>query len=152
GSAAGGVRRVEGMGCLCLIGWLSNREAAHRTRCVPSPVHGGGLGRGPSCVREAADAAAIERHTTAARAVDKAPSKNIDRPMFRPATLTLLLAIGAPAAAMVGGAAPVSEGVTRAIVIITGSRGNLCTGTALARDLVLTAAHCVAPAATYIVL
>ncbi len=40
----------------------------------------------------------------------------------------------------------------RAIVMIAGSRGNLCTGTAIARDLVLTAAHCVAPASTYRVL
>jgi len=37
-------------------------------------------------------------------------------------------------------------------VMIIGTRGNLCTGTALARDLVLTAGHCVAPAATYRVL
>jgi secreted trypsin-like serine protease len=36
--------------------------------------------------------------------------------------------------------------------MIVGSRGNVCTGTALARDLVLTAAHCVAPTATYRVL
>jgi secreted trypsin-like serine protease len=43
-------------------------------------------------------------------------------------------------------------GAGRHIVMILGSRGNVCTGTALARDLVLTAAHCVAPAATYRVL
>ena len=54
------------------------------------------------------------------------------------------------AAALVGGAATVRDsGVGRHIVMIVGTRGNLCTGTALARDLVLTAAHCVAPAATY---
>src|SRR4051812_22094949 len=57
----------------------------------------------------------------------------------------------AAAAAMVGGAAPAADGAGRSIVMITSSRGNLCTGTALAHDLVLTAAHCVAPAATYVV-
>jgi secreted trypsin-like serine protease len=52
---------------------------------------------------------------------------------------------------MVGGAAPAASGVGRSIVIIAGARGNVCTGTALARDLVLTAAHCVTPASTYTV-
>lgn len=50
---------------------------------------------------------------------------------------------------MVGGAPPAGDAIGRSLVMIVGSRGNLCTGTALARDLVLTAAHCVAPAATY---
>ena len=36
--------------------------------------------------------------------------------------------------------------------MIVSTRGSLCTGTALARDLVLTAGHCVAPAASYRVL
>ncbi|MEA2907246.1 MAG: hypothetical protein QOI12_4633 [Alphaproteobacteria bacterium] len=57
-----------------------------------------------------------------------------------------------PAAAMVGGASAAAEPMARALVMVVGSRGNLCTGTALARDLVLTAAHCVALAATYQVL
>jgi secreted trypsin-like serine protease len=56
------------------------------------------------------------------------------------------------AAAMVGGAAPAGDAAGQALVMIVGSRGNLCTGAALGRDLVLTAAHCVAPAATYSVL
>ncbi len=50
---------------------------------------------------------------------------------------------------MVGGAAPASEEIARSLVMIISSRSSLCTGAALARDLVLTAAHCVAPAATY---
>src|SRR4051812_31413718 len=55
--------------------------------------------------------------------------------------------------ALVGGAKGVrGTGVGRHIVMIISTRGNLCTGTALARDLVLTAGHCVAPAATYRVL
>jgi secreted trypsin-like serine protease len=52
----------------------------------------------------------------------------------------------APAAAMVGGATPAADGIARSVVMVLGSRGNLCTGTALARDLVLTAAHCVTSA------
>src|SRR6476469_6106893 len=36
--------------------------------------------------------------------------------------------------------------------MIISTRGSLCTGTALARDLVLTGGHCVAPAASYRVL
>src|SRR5262245_31121130 len=54
-----------------------------------------------------------------------------------------------PAAAMVGGAQPASEGAGRAVVMLTGSHGTFCSGVALARDLVLTAAHCVLPAADY---
>jgi secreted trypsin-like serine protease len=54
------------------------------------------------------------------------------------------------AAAMVGGAAPANgTGAGRHVVLIVGSRGNSCTGTALTRDLVLTAAHCVLPGADY---
>jgi secreted trypsin-like serine protease len=57
-----------------------------------------------------------------------------------------------PAGAMVGGAAPAGDGIARSLVMVVGSRsngGSVCTGAALARDLILTAAHCVAPGATY---
>jgi secreted trypsin-like serine protease len=57
------------------------------------------------------------------------------------------------ATALVGGATEVRDtGLGRQIVMIISTRGNFCTGTALARDLVLTAAHCVQPAATYRIL
>jgi secreted trypsin-like serine protease len=59
----------------------------------------------------------------------------------------ILLVTLAPAAALVGGA-PAVQG-PHAAVMIVGSRGNSCTGVAIARDLVLTAAHCVPPGADY---
>jgi secreted trypsin-like serine protease len=52
------------------------------------------------------------------------------------------------ALAMVGGAPPAGDAVARRVALIVGSRGNFCTGVALARDLVLTA-HCVIPGADY---
>jgi secreted trypsin-like serine protease len=75
--------------------------------------------------------------------------------MMRHAALTLiaLLSLGSPAGALVGGAEVVrGTGAGRHIVMIISTRGSLCTGTAIARYLVLTGGHCVAPAASYRVL
>jgi secreted trypsin-like serine protease len=47
-----------------------------------------------------------------------------------------------PAAAMVGGAPPAEQSIARHVVLIVGGH-SLCTGVAIAPDLVLTAAHCV---------
>jgi secreted trypsin-like serine protease len=70
-----------------------------------------------------------------------------------PSAFALLLGLSLPSAALVGGADVVrGSGAGRHLVMIAGSRGNVCSGTALSRDLVLTAGHCVAPAATYRVL
>ena len=55
------------------------------------------------------------------------------------------------AAAIVGGAPPASSFAARPIVMIVDARGDLCTGTALAPDLVLTAAHCVTSKLAYTV-
>jgi secreted trypsin-like serine protease len=60
-----------------------------------------------------------------------------------------LIAGAMPAAAMVGGAPEAAGGPERHAVLIVSSRGSSCTGTAIARDLVLTAAHCVLPGADY---
>jgi trypsin len=61
---------------------------------------------------------------------------------------TLCILVSA-AHAMVGGAPQAPEGIARHVVLIVGSRGNSCSGVAIARDLVLTVAHCVQPGADY---
>ena len=55
----------------------------------------------------------------------------------------------APAAAMVGGALPAAHDAGRSVVMILGSHGTACTATAIARNLLLTAAHCVEPGSEY---
>jgi len=62
--------------------------------------------------------------------------------------ITALLSVTA-ASAMVGGAPPAAGDVGRSVVMILGSYGTACTATAVARDLLLTAAHCVEPGADY---
>jgi secreted trypsin-like serine protease len=59
------------------------------------------------------------------------------------------LVLAAPADAIVGGAAPSTDGIGRSIVTIVGSRGNFCSGALIAPRLVLTVAHCVEPGAEY---
>ncbi len=54
-----------------------------------------------------------------------------------------------PAAAIVGGGGAPAENISRAIVTIIGSRGTFCSGSLIAQDLVLSAAHCVMPGADY---
>lgn len=56
---------------------------------------------------------------------------------------------GSDARAMVGGAPPAGDGAGRSVVMILGSHGTACTATAIARDLLLTAAHCVQPDSDY---
>jgi hypothetical protein len=65
---------------------------------------------------------------------------------------TLATTIGpaiAPGLAMVGGSQPAADGIGRSVVMILGSYGTACTATAIAHDLLLTAAHCVQPGADY---
>src|SRR5713101_7641665 len=53
------------------------------------------------------------------------------------AALACFAISAAPAAAMVGGAAPADQAIARQVVLIVGGR-SLCTGVAIAPDLVLT--------------
>ncbi len=57
-------------------------------------------------------------------------------------TLVLLALTAVPAAALVGGAPQADGALARHVVLIMGSH-SLCSGVAVAPDLVLTAAHCV---------
>ena len=70
--------------------------------------------------------------------------------MPRVLSAILCLLLCAPALALTGNAPPATGWAARAIVMIVDPRGDLCTGTALTRDLVLTAAHCVARASSTI--
>jgi S1-C subfamily serine protease len=62
--------------------------------------------------------------------------------MTRTVASLIILSCCAPAAAMVGGAQTAPK-FAHAVVMLAGQRG-FCSGTAIARDLVLTAAHCMA--------
>src|SRR5579871_1498958 len=53
------------------------------------------------------------------------------------------------ALAMVGGAPAADPEIVRYVVLLVGSRGNSCSGVAITRDLVLTAAHCMLTGAAY---
>jgi secreted trypsin-like serine protease len=70
--------------------------------------------------------------------------------MRRTAAILILLLHANSAQALVGGAreAAQADGAAHAVLLV-GSRGSSCTGAAIARDLVLTAAHCVQPGADY---
>jgi secreted trypsin-like serine protease len=54
-----------------------------------------------------------------------------------------------PGTAMVGGAPPATGGVASSVVTILSSYGTFCTATAITRDLLLTAGHCVEPDGGY---
>ncbi|TCT07629.1 S1 family peptidase [Aquabacter spiritensis] len=73
---------------------------------------------------------------------------------LRRATAGLLCAAGllaaSPAAAIVGGGGAPAEVAAHTVMIVS-TRGASCTGTVLARDLLLTAAHCVGPKGDYAV-
>ena len=82
--------------------------------------------------------------------IDSAPHAGSSRRMLRALAASLALRLRCrPPPRMVGGARRRRTAPARAVVMIVGSRGTSCTGVALARDLVLTAAHCVLPGADY---
>jgi secreted trypsin-like serine protease len=65
------------------------------------------------------------------------------------AILAIVLALSPGALAMVGGAAVAERAIAQHVALIVGSRGTSCTGVVIARNLVLTAAHCALPGADY---
>ena len=69
--------------------------------------------------------------------------------MRRLALAFVLFAPSSPSPALVGGAQVIADVSSRPEVMFVGSRGNFCTGVAIAPDLILTAAHCVLAGATY---
>ena len=70
--------------------------------------------------------------------------------MRRPAlALMALVSLSLPAAALVGGAPEIPDAPNQPEVMFVGSGGSFCTGTIVARDLVLTAAHCIHAGDTY---
>lgn len=67
--------------------------------------------------------------------------------LFRP--ILILCSFAVPASAMVGGGGAPAPAAANSVVTIVGSHGTSCTGTLIARDIILTAAHCIAPGNTY---
>jgi secreted trypsin-like serine protease len=65
------------------------------------------------------------------------------------AAVILSLAAVIPGTAMVGGAPPASGGVGSSVVTILSSYSTFCTATAITRDLLLTAGHCIEPDGAY---
>jgi secreted trypsin-like serine protease len=63
--------------------------------------------------------------------------------MPRVLSALIVLLLCTPALALTGNAPPATGFAARPIVMVIDGKGDLCTGTALAADLVLTAAHCV---------
>jgi len=60
-----------------------------------------------------------------------------------------ILAISQGGLAVVGDAPTAATDFGRSVVMILGSSGTACTATAIGRDLLLTAAHCVQPGSDY---
>lgn len=50
---------------------------------------------------------------------------------------------------MTGSASTLSANVSRAVVTVVGSHGNVCTGSLIAQNIVLTAGHCITPNTSY---
>jgi secreted trypsin-like serine protease len=86
--------------------------------------------------------------------IDKRSWNRLVEAVMRPAALSLILSflVSTAANSVVGGGSEVPGARSQPEVMIVGDRGNFCTGTAIARDLVLTAAHCVLPGANYMLL
>jgi Trypsin len=81
--------------------------------------------------------------------VDKCIPARLNQAMRVIFAYVLLSILHAPALAIVGGAPAAGNGAERAVITIISSRGTFCSGALIAKDLILTAAHCVLPGADY---
>lgn len=65
------------------------------------------------------------------------------------AGVAIAVALAHPSFAMTGGAPTSGANISRAVVTVVGSRGNVCTGSLIAPNVVLTAGHCITPKTSY---
>jgi hypothetical protein len=63
--------------------------------------------------------------------------------------LAATLCMATPSQAIVGGGVTNPAAVERSVVTIIGSHGNVCSGSLIAPNIVLTAGHCIAPDTSY---
>jgi Trypsin len=77
----------------------------------------------------------------------QSPSAQVMRRLA--AAVICMFALCTPARAIVGTTEPAGAAIARHVVMVVGGRGSACSGTAIARDLVLTAAHCLQPGGQY---
>lgn len=82
-------------------------------------------------------------------AADRRGGKRLDALLLALAVVIAGLQLPERTQAMVGGAPPAPAEFAHSVVMILGSSGTACTATAIGRDLLLTAAHCVQPGADY---
>jgi hypothetical protein len=68
---------------------------------------------------------------------------------FAVTLLTATLALTTPSHAIVGAAVTNPDAIGRSVVTIIGSHGTVCTGALIARNIVLTAGHCIASQTSY---
>ena len=83
------------------------------------------------------------------RATDRRGGKGLTALLLALAVVIAGLQLPERTQAMVGGAPPAPAEFAHSVVMILGSSGTACTATAIGRDLLLTAAHCVQPGADY---
>jgi hypothetical protein len=65
------------------------------------------------------------------------------------ASVAITLALVPPSLAVTGSASVPSTNVGRSVVTVVGSRGNVCTGSLITPNIVLTAGHCITPNTSY---
>src|SRR6185312_3191878 len=132
GSTEGAVSKMDGMMVLTRVPGAAQHAVV---RCRPGSQIIEKLGPGSAVHRFAS------HRVRGTPIVDKSPRARLMRTM-RPALALALLLLSGPAFAITGNAPSALVGGRHAVMIV-GSHGTSCTGAAIARDLVLTAGHCI---------